>query len=157
ISETEAPWFDTVIEPSLSDLRIGWAKVAKVKKDYQVQTVFVSPEHKPKDDPASEESRVTPKFSLFDEIRSRMAKDVPHTVLFIHGFNYTFPEALTGAAKLRAVLKQGDFSPFNIIVFTWPSDGEMIPWVSYASDRRDAHASGSAGGRALLQLWDFLK
>lgn len=43
-----------------------------------------------------------------------------------------------------------------MIVFTWPSNGEMIPFISYASDRRDAKDSGESGGRALLQLTDFL-
>jgi esterase/lipase superfamily enzyme len=52
--------------------------------------------------------------------------------------------------------KTGQKTDANIVVFTWPSDGKLIPEVSYYNDRRDAKDSGEAGGRAMLQLWNFL-
>ena len=42
------------------------------------------------------------------------------------------------------------------LVFTWPSDGSMLPFKAYASDRDDARASGVALGRGLQKLASFL-
>jgi len=41
-------------------------------------------------------------------------------------------------------------------LFTWPSDGQALPYVSYKSDRSDAKGSGYAIGRGFLKLRDFL-
>ena len=43
-----------------------------------------------------------------------------------------------------------------VILFTWPSDGMALPWVSYKSDRSEATGSGAAVGRAFLKARDFL-
>ncbi|HEY4940262.1 MAG TPA: alpha/beta hydrolase [Rhizomicrobium sp.] len=96
-------------------------------------------------------------FSLFGELQTRMAGAVPDTILFIHGFDYRFDEALVGLGLLKQRLDIGKFGPANMVLFTWPSDGTLRPFLSYASDRRDAKESGVAGGHALLELADFLK
>jgi esterase/lipase superfamily enzyme len=44
----------------------------------------------------------------------------------------------------------------TVILFTWPSDGQALPFVSYKSDRSDARGSGYAIGRGFLKLRDFL-
>ena len=44
----------------------------------------------------------------------------------------------------------------RVVLFTWPSDGQKIPWWSYFSDRNDARASADAVGRAFLKLRDYL-
>jgi esterase/lipase superfamily enzyme len=46
--------------------------------------------------------------------------------------------------------------PVRVILFTWPSDGQALPWVSYTSDRADARSAAGAVGRAMLKLRDFL-
>jgi esterase/lipase superfamily enzyme len=42
-------------------------------------------------------------------------------------------------------------------VFSWPSDGQAIPWKSYISDRHDAESSAFAVARAILKFADFIK
>jgi esterase/lipase superfamily enzyme len=43
-----------------------------------------------------------------------------------------------------------------VVLFSWPSDGMALPWVSYKSDRSEAAGSGAAVGRAFLKARDFL-
>ena len=75
------------------------------------------------------------------------------TLVFIHGFNVSFMEALRAGALLAASLPAN----INLTVFSWPSDGDMVPYMSYYSDREDARASGPALARAYLKLFDFIR
>lgn len=43
-----------------------------------------------------------------------------------------------------------------VFLFTWPSDGQALPFVSYKSDRSKAKGASGAFGRGLLKLRDFL-
>jgi esterase/lipase superfamily enzyme len=43
------------------------------------------------------------------------------------------------------------------VLFSWPSDGSMMPFIAYGNDRQDAAASGPAFARGLLKLADFLR
>lgn len=43
-----------------------------------------------------------------------------------------------------------------VVLFTWPSDGSMLPCVAYRSDCAEAGPSGATLGRALLRLRDYL-
>jgi esterase/lipase superfamily enzyme len=43
-----------------------------------------------------------------------------------------------------------------VVLFSWPSNGSMMPWAAYKSDRVDARNSGASIGRGLLKLRDFL-
>jgi len=156
ISETAAPWFGTEQSKSVSNLRIGYAMIDLAQSPPKLGQVFVSPENGQSSDSTASGVRVAPQFSLFGEIQQNMKTGTPDTILFIHGFDYNFDEALVGLGELKQRLDLGKFGPANMVVFTWPSDGAMIPYVSYASDRRDAKESGEAGGRALLQLAGFL-
>jgi len=156
VSETTSPWFGIEPSKSLSDLRIGWSELDLGVTPPSIHQVFVSPESRQPSPNAPAGQRVAPHFSLFGEIQTNMKADVQDTVLFIHGFDYKFNEALVGLGLLRQRLNLGEFKAANMVVFTWPSDGSMTPFLSYASDRRDAKDSGEAGGRALLQLSDFL-
>ena len=75
------------------------------------------------------------------------------TLVFIHGFNVSFLDALKAGATLAASLPDKE----NVVVFSWPSDGEAVPYMSYYSDREDARASGPALARAYLKLFDFVR
>ncbi len=44
----------------------------------------------------------------------------------------------------------------QVVLFTWPSDGMALPFVSYKSDRSEASGSGNAVGRGILKVRDFL-
>jgi len=43
-----------------------------------------------------------------------------------------------------------------VVLFSWPSDGLALPYVSYKSDRSEATGSGAAVGRAFLKTRDYL-
>jgi esterase/lipase superfamily enzyme len=80
------------------------------------------------------------------------------TVVFIHGYNVSFKEALTAAARLKLSFSTDAGGPgINVVLFSWPSDGSMMPFIAYANDRQDAAASGPAFARGLLKLGDFLR
>ena len=82
--------------------------------------------------------------------------DGSDTVLFIHGFNYIFAEALIDAARLKRTFETRERS-CTFVVFTWPSDGSLLPLIAYANDRADAEASGHALGRGLLKLGAYVQ
>ena len=78
------------------------------------------------------------------------------TVLFIHGFNYSFHEALIDAARLKRTYETSE-CPYTFFVFSWPSDGSLMPYIAYANDRADARTSGIALGRGLLKLGTYVQ
>ena len=92
--------------------------------------------------------------AIFTEIRQKMAAGTD-TILFIHGFNYSFKEALIDAARLKKTYDTDDRS-YSLFLFTWPSDGSLMPFIAYPNDKSDAEASGSALGRGLLKLGAFV-
>ncbi|MCL6683002.1 alpha/beta hydrolase [Sphingomonas alba] len=92
--------------------------------------------------------------AFFDDLKAQMSKGGRDTVVFIHGFNESFSDALLAASRISTqTIING--KPVNVVVFSWPSDGKMIPWMSYYSDRDDARSSGAAVARAFLKLVDF--
>ncbi|MEA3411544.1 MAG: alpha/beta hydrolase [Pseudomonadota bacterium] len=92
----------------------------------------------------------------FNELREQMAKS--HDVLiFIHGFNVSWEDAVASAFALQETLNAGaNGKGVLVVLFSWPSDGLALPYVSYKSDRSDAELSGYAFGRGMLKLRDFL-
>ena len=94
---------------------------------------------------------------VFTELREEMRRENKDTVVFIHGYNVTFGEALQAAARMsRNFAEVNDRRGVNVALFSWPSDGSMLPWIAYSNDRRDAAASGPAFARGILKLVDFL-
>ena len=94
---------------------------------------------------------------VFSELRQEMQKRNNDTIIFIHGYNVSFMEALEVAKKMTenfADIANG--RGINVALFSWPSDGSMVPWLAYASDRRDATASGPAFARGILKMVEFL-
>lgn len=140
----------------LTDLRFGWADVTGANLDKHVLTV------------ASEQLVVDSKqahigdFSgqilgsqkVFDEVRKDMLHNRQDCVISIHGFNYTFREAVRRTAELKRFYSK---RPMVFVLFTWPSDGSLLPFKAYASDRDDARASGVAIGRGMQKLAHYLR
>jgi esterase/lipase superfamily enzyme len=97
--------------------------------------------------------------AMFADVQSDMEKS-SDVVLYIHGFNVSWFNAVGSALALQYMLqnaKTHDPSQTVLVVlFTWPSDGMALPWVSYKSDRSEATGSGAAVGRAFLKMRDFL-
>ena len=80
-------------------------------------------------------------------------------LIFIHGYNVSWGDAVGSAIALQYMLNRnlqdGDKKTI-VVLFSWPSDGSMMPYAAYKSDRSDARDSGQAIGRAFLKLKDFL-
>jgi len=93
---------------------------------------------------------------FMEDLRASMAAGRRcDTLVFIHGFNVSFTGALQAAALLAQGLNVGG-TPLNVVVFSWPSDGAAVPWMSYYSDREDARASGPSIARTFLKFRDFV-
>jgi len=90
-------------------------------------------------------------LQAFSELQESMHDDKRDTLVFVHGYNNSFRDGLRSGFKLAE-----NFADMNILVFSWPSDGSMTPWLAYSSDRHDAAASGPALARGLLKLTDYL-
>lgn len=92
---------------------------------------------------------------IFEEVRREMTATSNDTIAFVHGFNVSFQEAVISAARLQKCLaaSTGDA---NMVLFSWPSDGQAMPFASYWNDRQDAEASGRAFARGFLKLAEFL-
>jgi len=94
--------------------------------------------------------------NLLGDLHKVMAGEKNDTMVFIHGFNVSFREALDAAATLVAQVQVGQGRQLNMVLFSWPSDGKKVPWMSYYSDREDGRASGPALARAYLMLQEFV-
>ncbi|MDF7775830.1 alpha/beta hydrolase [Sphingomonas sp. AOB5] len=77
--------------------------------------------------------------NFLDDLRDEMLKG-RDTLIYIHGFNVSFIEALNAGARLGV----GIAKDTNVVVFSWPSDGKAVPYMSYYSDREDARAGRAA-------------
>ncbi len=104
-------------------------------------------------------SQEEPSRMLFKALKTEMmqAADV---LIYIHGFNVAWEQAVGAALALQYMLnrkRKGAEKQTLVVLFSWPSDGSMVPYLAYGSDRADAKASGLAIGRAMLKLRDFLR
>lgn len=91
---------------------------------------------------------------VFAELKAAMTAG-SDTLVFIHGYNVSFREALGSGFALREAY--GGARPLNVVVFSWPSDGSMMPLLAYRDDRTDARLSAAAFARGLAKLNDLLK
>jgi esterase/lipase superfamily enzyme len=139
----------------LTDLRFGWAEVDGPKLDQIILTV--APEVL---DVGLDKARVNDlsdqvlgSNTVFEAVRSEMKAQKQDCVISIHGFDYSFKEAIQRTAEIKRFYSE---KPMTYLLFTWPSDGSLLPFKAYASDRDDARASGIAFGRGLLKLASFL-
>ena len=96
-------------------------------------------------------TRVKPDF--LGDVQRRMRSEGADVLVFIHGFNVDFFEALRSAALMKERYSEVTGRPFEVVVFSWPSNGKTL---HYRSDRKDAEASGYAFTRGLEFLFRFL-
>jgi esterase/lipase superfamily enzyme len=145
-------------DDGVASLRYGYAEVSGSK--FNRYKIAVADEKLVLD---KKRQRVKPTSKLgsagiMDQVRKEMADNQRDTLIYIHGYNVTFKEALTAGAQLAANLKtHNNNNGVNVVLFSWPSDGSMMPFLAYASDRQDAAPSGPAFARAFLKLADFLQ
>lgn len=132
-------------------LRFGWAEVDDAAT--RIENIHVADEILTPDSGAAQ---LLGSSEVFTTIQRKMLSHGRDTLGYIHGFNYTFTEAITRAAQFKKFLQ----ADMNLFLFTWPSDGKSLPDLSfklpYHRDRDDAAASGEAMGRGLRVLTRFL-
>jgi esterase/lipase superfamily enzyme len=146
-------------EAGLANLRFGMAEVTG--EDLDRYDLHLAPETLRRDDAhkiRDAEGSILGSLEVFGRVRRKMVAHGRDTVVFIHGYNVSFKEALTAAARLKRNFSTDAGGPgVNVVLFSWPSDGSMMPFIAYANDRQDAAASGPAFARGLLKLTDFLR
>ncbi len=97
--------------------------------------------------------------AAFADLRKEMLQH-SDVLIYIHGFNVSWEAAVGTALALQVMLNHSQAADPQqhvlVVLFTWPSDGQALPYVSYLSDRSEAAGSGKAFGRALLKVRDYL-
>lgn len=96
--------------------------------------------------------------SMFRDLRKAMLNH-SDVLVYIHGFNVSWQEAVGAALALQLMLNRENTDESKevlVVLFSWPSNGQALPYVSYKSDRSEAKGSGYAFGRGLLKLRDYL-
>lgn len=113
----------------------------------------------PKISEAAQKSIKLGSAAMFSDLKTEMESN-SDVLIYIHGFNVGWHGAVGAALSLQIMLRNApDRDPnknVTVVLFTWPSDGMALPWVSYKSDRSEAAGSGAAVGRGFLKARDFL-
>jgi esterase/lipase superfamily enzyme len=97
-------------------------------------------------------------YRFFHNLK-RVMMNSTDILIYIHGYNVNWNEAVGSALALQYMLnsqRKKEDREIMVVLFTWPSNGSMMPFTAYKSDRADARDSGKAVGRAMLKLKDFL-
>lgn len=145
-------------DDGVANLRYGYAEVSGRKFDEYKLAVAKERLNFDKGRQQTKSSSVFGSAEVMARVRAEMIDNKRDTLVYIHGYNVTFKEALTAAAQLAKNLKKHDANKgVNVVLFSWPSDGSAMPYLAYASDRQDAKPSGPAFARAFMKLADFLK
>jgi esterase/lipase superfamily enzyme len=93
---------------------------------------------------------------LFMVLRDLLKDRDRDVIVYLHGFANTFQNSVARAAALQQIYSTTK-QKVLVVLFSWPSNGEVRPSWNYFSDRDDAEASGLAMGRALKRLVEFLE
>jgi esterase/lipase superfamily enzyme len=153
VSRAGGPTFGNSFNPDASaGLRYGRATILDGGASLRVRAVTVYEERR---DPGDGRFAVKGSTPFLSNVYRQMMDGQRDTVMFVHGFNTTFEEALISGARLKRGLAQRGLD-VNLVVFTWPSEGEALPFVSYFRDREDAKASGPALGRAFVRVKEYI-
>lgn len=121
---------------------------------YKVTKVLLAPE---KLTEVGTKSRVVGSKGVLDALRQEMSADGGRDALvLVHGYASTFESSMERGLQLADIYRPHG-KPLKVVVFSWPSDGAMIPFMSYHSDRDDARDSGEAMARAILILKDYVE
>ena len=135
-------------------LRFGFAEIpeAALSDDQRLSDIKITVAAE-RLDPHRPRATIVGSAEIFEMIRAKMESHERDTVIFVHGYGSSFRNALRHAAFLK---RRYDARPFNMVLFSWPSDGELVPLMSYYSDRTDAKASGAAIARAMLMVNEYM-
>ena len=94
----------------------------------------------------------------FIELQKRLKENEKNCVVFVHGFNQSFEEAIKDAWAIQ------ENYGVEVILFTWPSNGReggIVPGkaggtIAYKNDKRDAVRSKEALDRLFEKLHFYL-
>jgi len=130
----------------VESLRFGYCEVQMTDAGRAtVSSIWVAPEQM--DNPAAPLGSVTVLSALRD-----LMSEGQDALVFVHGFNVEFAEAVEDAAVMASLYSRGA-TELIPIVFSWPSRGTLS---GYIDDRSSARASAQAFGRALMKVADYL-
>lgn len=140
-------------------LRYGAADMASAGRrkpaEFALQDLRVAPESIPGVTPGSEQPLLGSAL-VFEGLRQRLVENKADLVLMLHGFACTFENALANAAEIKTGWGTAR-QPLETAIFSWPADGEVTPFIKYASDRDDARSSAKAVARALLRFVEYVR
>jgi len=141
--------YGTSLHPTSPDyLRFGWATVSGKRI-----TIKTAPE---KVEVPEGSEQVLGSAKVFDELHKSMLAG-HDTIIYIHGYNVDFKDAVKAAAEVEKLYGPAPGGKRrNVVLFTWPSNGSMLPIMAYKSDRSEARASGCAFARGLNKLIKLL-
>ncbi len=106
------------------------------------------------DDPENLNGTAQMFLSLYLAMKSA-PPDKADTLVFIHGFNYSWIDSLRHLAKLHELYVEPSDSPVaQIVYFSWPSFGSQF---KYAADQPVALDSGSVLGRLFKKIGEFYR
>lgn len=99
-------------------------------------------------------------LAMFDELKQAMLKS-NDVLIYVHGFNVSWCDAVGSALALQEMVNQKTADKQEnilVILFSWPSNGRAIPYLSYYNDRFDACniASANTFSRGMLILRKYL-
>ena len=140
----------TFSDAGVDDLRFGAAEVTKPKGKWRFKLKTAAEKLNPDD---HSKSPVLGSQAVFKKLQAQMLASEKDSLIFLHGYGVSFKDALVTAARLAAANAE---HIGQTAVFTWPSDGRLIPFLSYKSDRTDARSSGPAFARAFIKTSLFI-
>jgi esterase/lipase superfamily enzyme len=131
-------------QKSLDELRLAVATYKASSKSWSLELL-------PESDPV--DGTNPPSKQLFDRMVQSMdaGQCKGDWVVFVHGFNHSFPENLTSCRRLEE--KYG----VNVIAFSWPSNPGGFVNKEYRDARQAARASSNAIDRFLEKLGRYLQ
>ncbi len=137
--------------------RVGWVEVgltgdAKDDDAWEVERCELFPE---KLDSTMDKGAKLGSEAMFERLREFLNENICDVLIYLHGFANDFPNSPRRAAALQQLYASGA-RQLVVVMFSWPSNGEVFPTYQYFSDREDAEVSGVAMARALKRFTSFL-
>jgi esterase/lipase superfamily enzyme len=140
-------------------LRYGAAEMSPARKGnpYRLDELRVAPENIPNTPGAEDGAVLLGSEAVYEGLRKQLVaqKGKADVVLMLHGYACDFENALSNAAEIKDTLST-TAKPLEVAIFSWPADGAVVPFISYASDRDDARSSAKAIARALQRFLGYL-
>ena len=140
-------------------LRYGAADMASGRRrppNFTLQALRVAPESIPGVTAEAGTQPLLGSALVFEGLRRRLIENDADLVMMLHGFACNFENALTNAAEIKTGWGTAG-EPLETAIFSWPADGDITPFIQYASDRDDARSSAKAVARSLMRFMEYVR